>query len=188
MYSTRFFLAVAAALCMVSTAAAFVAGGTSQSCVRCRTTSAPQNHVQQQRQQRRQGGVRSLRAASDDGDEGGGFVNPYTAFRKWQMDLIESKAKNDDKYPEAFAGLMKERGMTKEKAERLAKLSVSDPILYAIERRREANEINNTPMDYSKISGFFPMEWIMSGDFGWGFNKKKKRLAEEEAEKANKKK
>lgn len=36
-------------------------------------------------------------------------------------------------------------------------------------------------MDYDKISGFFPMEWIMSGDFGWGFNKKKKRLAEEEA-------
>lgn len=34
-------------------------------------------------------------------------------------------------------------------------------------------------MDYNKISGFFPMEWILSGDFGWGFNKKKKRLAEE---------
>ena len=32
----------------------------------------------------------------------------------------------------------------REKAERLAKLSVQDPILYAIERRREANEINNT--------------------------------------------
>lgn len=42
-------------------------------------------------------------------------------------------------------------------------------------------------MDYDKISGFFPMEWIMSGDFGWGFNKKKKRLAEEEAAKVNKK-
>ena len=26
---------------------------------------------------------------------------------------IESKAKSDDKYPEAFAGLMKEPGMTK---------------------------------------------------------------------------
>lgn len=34
-------------------------------------------------------------------------------------------------------------------------------------------------MDYDKISGFFPMEWIMSGDFGWGFNKKKNRLAAE---------
>lgn len=32
----------------------------------------------------------------------------------------------------------------RDKAERLAKLSVSDPILYAIERRREANEINGT--------------------------------------------
>lgn len=31
----------------------------------------------------------------------------------------------------------------REKAERLAKLSVQDPILYAIERRREANEIND---------------------------------------------
>ena len=39
-------------------------------------------------------------------------------------------------------------------------------------------------MDYSKISGFFPMEWIMTGDFGWGFNKKKARLAEEAAEEA----
>lgn len=35
-------------------------------------------------------------------------------------------------------------GFNREKAERLAKLSVQDPILYAIERRREANEINNT--------------------------------------------
>lgn len=43
-------------------------------------------------------------------------------------------------------------------------------------------------MDYNKISGFFPMEWILSGDFGWGFNKKKQRLAEEEAAKANKNK
>lgn len=33
---------------------------------------------------------------------------------------------------------------TREKAERLAKLSVQDPILYAIERRREANELNDT--------------------------------------------
>eukprot|EP00904_Undaria_pinnatifida_P000920 jgi/Undpi1/10829/HiC_scaffold_3.g01358.m1 len=97
---------------------------------------------------------------------------------------IESKAKSSDKYPEAFDGLMKEPGMTKEKAERLAKLSVSDPILYAIERRREANEINETPMDYDKISGFFPMEWIMTGDFGWGFNKKKARLAQEAEEEA----
>lgn len=37
----------------------------------------------------------------------------------------------------------------------------------------------SSQMDYDKISGFFPMEWILSGDFGWGFNKKKKRLAEE---------
>lgn len=37
----------------------------------------------------------------------------------------------------------------REKAEKLAKLSVSDPILYAIERRNEANEINNTPVSYS---------------------------------------
>ena len=36
--------------------------------------------------------------------------------------------------------------IVREKAERLAKLSVSDPILYAIERRREANEINETPV------------------------------------------
>ena len=34
----------------------------------------------------------------------------------------------------------------REKADRLAKLSVSDPILYAIERRKEANEINDTPV------------------------------------------
>lgn len=60
---------------------------------------------------------------------------------------------------------------------------MQDPILYAIERRREANELTNTKMDYDKISGFFPMEWILSGDFGWGFNKKKKREAEEAAKK-----
>lgn len=34
----------------------------------------------------------------------------------------------------------------REKAERLARLAVSDPILYAIERRKEANEINGTPV------------------------------------------
>lgn len=38
-------------------------------------------------------------------------------------------------------------------------------------------------MDYRKIDGFFPMEWIMDGDFGWGFSKKRKRLAEEKAKK-----
>lgn len=43
--------------------------------------------------------------------------------------------------------------LAREKAERLAKLSVSDPILYAIERRKEANEINNTP-----VSFFFPVQ------------------------------
>ena len=37
----------------------------------------------------------------------------------------------------------------RQKAERLAKLSVQDPILYAIERRREANELNDT-----KVGGF----------------------------------
>lgn len=41
-------------------------------------------------------------------------------------------------------------------------------------------------MDYDKIGGFFPMEWIMSGDFGWGFNKKKRRLAEEQKNKSGK--
>ncbi|CAM9318056.1 unnamed protein product [Discosporangium mesarthrocarpum] len=70
--------------------------------------------------------------------------------------------------------------MNRERAEKLAKIAVSDPILYSIERKREASEINQTPLDYSKIGGFFPMEWLMSGDFGWGYNKKKKRLAEEE--------
>lgn len=34
-------------------------------------------------------------------------------------------------------------------------------------------------MDYRKIDGFFPIEWILSGDFGWGFNRKKARLAAE---------
>ncbi|CAM9631357.1 unnamed protein product [Choristocarpus tenellus] len=59
-------------------------------------------------------GARSqpLRAASDDGEEGG-FVNPYTAFRKWQMELIDSKARSDPKFEDAVAGLMTEKGMTK---------------------------------------------------------------------------
>eukprot|EP00903_Cladosiphon_okamuranus_P017793 g16377.t1 len=175
-----FVAGVAVVVCLVSSAAAFVVGGGSVPRTTAVTTSA--QHVQRCNAQQQ------LRAAAGDEEEGGGFINPYTAFRKWQMDLIDSKAKSNDKYPEAVAGLMKEPGMTMAKAERLAKLSVQDPILYAIERRREANEINNTPMDYDKISGFFPMEWIMSGDFGWGFNKKKKRLAAEEAAKAEKKK
>ncbi|CAM9454098.1 unnamed protein product [Ectocarpus fasciculatus] len=177
MHASRVLCVAAAVACLLSTAAAFVSGGGNAVLrTRAATSAGQQQHVQPVQQQ----GVQALRASEDGGEEGG-FVNPYTAFRKWQMDLIESKAKGDEKYPEAFAGLMKEPGMTTEKAERLAKLSVSDPILYAIERRREANEINETKMDYDKISGFFPMEWIMSGDFGWGFNKKKKRLAEEEA-------
>ncbi|CAM9250019.1 unnamed protein product [Ectocarpus sp. 8 AP-2014] len=179
MHASRVLCVAAAIACLVSTAAAFVAsGGGHVVRTRAATSAGQQQHVQPAIQQR---GVQALGASEDGAGEERGFVNPYTAFRKWQMDLIESKAKGDEKYPEAFAGLMKEPGMTTEKAERLAKLSVSDPILYAIERRREANEINETKMDYDKISGFFPMEWIMSGDFGWGFNKKKKRLAEEEA-------
>eukprot|EP00752_Nemacystus_decipiens_P017926 g16069.t1 len=175
-------VALAVVACLVSSAAAFVSGVGAVLRTSCVPATSTTQHVY------RRDAHQQLRAAADDGEEGGGFVNPYTAFRKWQMELIDSKAKGDEKYPEAVAGLMKEPGMTKEKAERLAKLSVQDPILYAIERRREANEINNTKMDYDKISGFFPMEWIMSGDFGWGFNKKKRRLAEEEAAKANKKK
>ncbi|CAN0254944.1 unnamed protein product [Ectocarpus sp. 12 AP-2014] len=177
MHASRVLCVATSVVCLVSSAAAFVASGGGHA-VRTRAATSAGQHVQPAVQQR---GVQALGASEDGAGEDGGFVNPYTAFRKWQMDLIESKAKGNEKYPEAFAGLMKEPGMTTEKAERLAKLSVSDPILYAIERRKEANEINQTKMDYDKISGFFPMEWIMSGDFGWGFNKKKKRLAEEEA-------
>lgn len=36
----------------------------------------------------------------------------------------------------------------RQKAERLAKLSVSDPLLYAIERRRESSETNDTPVSF----------------------------------------
>lgn len=32
--------------------------------------------------------IQPLRATSPDNDEEGGFVNPYTAFRKWQKELV----------------------------------------------------------------------------------------------------
>ena len=79
-----FLAALAVVACLVSSAAAFVAGGGAglvrTSCVDG-TTSA--QHVQRRDAQQ-------LRAAAGDGEEGGGFVNPYTAFRKWQMDLVSS--------------------------------------------------------------------------------------------------
>lgn len=84
-----FLAAVAVVAGLFSSAAAFVVGtgaagyGLRSSCV-AGTTSA--KHVQ------RRGGVQQLRAAAGDGEEGGGFVNPYTAFRKWQMDLVSEWA------------------------------------------------------------------------------------------------
>lgn len=87
MQVARFLFAAAVVGCLVSTAAAFVVGSSSSSgdalrssCVGTRATSA--EHVQ-----RRSAAVQSLRAASDDGEEGG-FPNPYNAFRKWQMELV----------------------------------------------------------------------------------------------------
>lgn len=40
-------------------------------------------------------GVQPLRAAaSDDEEAGGGFVNPYTAFRKWQKGIVSGEKKS----------------------------------------------------------------------------------------------
>lgn len=87
-------------VCLLSTATAFVSGGgaalrTSILCLDRTHVSSPLRQQQQQRQlqhathvPRRRLGVQSLRAASDQEEEQGGFVNPYTAFRKWQLDLV----------------------------------------------------------------------------------------------------
>lgn len=78
--------ALAVVASVASSASAFVTGNGAVSALRSscvdRTTSA--QHVQRQRR----GDAQQLRAAAGDGEEGGGFVNPYTAFRKWQMDLV----------------------------------------------------------------------------------------------------
>jgi len=81
----RLFLLAAVVADLVCSAASFVVGSRtglvrSTSCVGRRTTSA--DHVR----------VKQLRASSEEG-ESGGFVNPYTAFRKWQMDLVRKHPK-----------------------------------------------------------------------------------------------
>lgn len=50
-------------------------------------------HEQRTRPATRSGnGMQPLRAAaSDDEKAGGGFVNPYTAFRKWQKEVVSGE-------------------------------------------------------------------------------------------------
>lgn len=85
MHSSRVLCVAAAVACLVSTVAAFVASGGGHAIRTRAATSAGRQHVQPV--QRR--GVQAL-GASEGGGEEGGFVNPYTAFRKWQMDLVSS--------------------------------------------------------------------------------------------------
>ena len=87
------FAAFIAASSTASKSIAFVAGG---SCVQRQTVSAKHHErfrdaVGEKRvlPSNIARGARSLQAAGDGKAEGeGGFVNPYTAFRKWQMDLV----------------------------------------------------------------------------------------------------
>lgn len=86
MHASRVLCVAAAVACLLSTAAAFVSGGGNAVLrTRAATSAGQQQHVQPVQQQ----GVQALRASEDGGEEGG-FVNPYTAFRKWQMDLVSS--------------------------------------------------------------------------------------------------
>lgn len=85
----RLFFVAAVVASLVCSAASFVVGSSSglvrsASGVGRGTTSAAADHDPVQK---RGVAVQPLRASADDG-EGGGFVNPYTAFRKWQMELV----------------------------------------------------------------------------------------------------
>lgn len=80
-------LVALAAMSFASPASAFVVGGP----LRVRSTtpadaSSRITHVSSAR--RSQQGVVGLRAAASDEEGEGGFVNPYTAFRKWQLDTV----------------------------------------------------------------------------------------------------
>lgn len=101
--STVMYLARAAALgaavvvCLASTATAFISGGsmslrTSVPFVGRTYVSSPMQRQLQRATHvpRRRLGINSLRATSDQEEEQSGFVNPYTAFRKWQLELVRS--------------------------------------------------------------------------------------------------
>lgn len=84
-----------AAVCFVSPASAFVVGGplrVGSSTTLATHASSKITHVSPRRSQQQglQQGVRGLRAAAsnEEAEGDGGFVNPYTAFRKWQLDLV----------------------------------------------------------------------------------------------------
>ena len=88
-------LVVSVVACLASTSTAFVAiGGSALRSSLGRTTFSPKHvHAQGSSNARQQSrprpiGVQSLRASAEDEEGGGGFKNPYTAFRKWQMDLV----------------------------------------------------------------------------------------------------
>ncbi|CAM9844570.1 unnamed protein product [Laminaria digitata] len=84
--------------CLASTSTAFVVGGGSALRLSLGGTTFASKHVQHLSQQsstsRRQQsrprpvGIQSLRASVEDEEGGGGFKNPYNAFRQWQMDLV----------------------------------------------------------------------------------------------------
>lgn len=102
MFLVRASVIVSIALaCLASSVAAFLVSGagsvlrTSAGCIsqQQQQQSATQAQAADLHRVARHAGVRALRAAADDGDEGGGgFVNPYTAFRKWQMDLVRNSS------------------------------------------------------------------------------------------------
>ena len=82
---------------LASTSTAFVAGGGSALRSSLGRTTFSSEHVQllekgsarqQQPRPRPVVGLQSLRASAEDEEAGGGFKNPYNAFRKWQMDLV----------------------------------------------------------------------------------------------------
>lgn len=77
------------------TVAAFLVSGSSSSGLRSSCVGGSHaTHAEHVQQRRKGSAVQSLRAASDDGEEGG-FVNPYNTFRKWQMDLVRTVPKGD---------------------------------------------------------------------------------------------
>lgn len=97
MYFTRApALVTSVVACLASNSTAFVAvGGSTLRSSLGRASFSPKHvHPKESSSKRRQQsrprhiGVQSLHASAEDEEGGGGFKNPYTAFRQWQMDLV----------------------------------------------------------------------------------------------------
>mmetsp|Transcript_9244 Transcript_9244/g.14185 ORF Transcript_9244/g.14185 Transcript_9244/m.14185 type:complete len:163 (-) Transcript_9244:159-647(-) len=117
----------------------------------------------------------------------GNFITEkWGEFQEWQNNLIKSRAKSNPKFEEYVEQIMTLEKVDREEAEKLATRFINDPIGYMGTAQQNKAKAEGKAYDINKVSGFFPMEWIMSGDFGWGYNRKRQRLQKEKEEQEGK--